>query len=101
MIKDKYTIPKEIPTFFDRNAYGYNEALIDRVIIELKQSPAIMEYLRIRALDLATQLVLDIDHETPEALRNNVNATYNGKISELKELFRLSHAQKIPTNDKE
>lgn len=101
MAKDNYQIPKDIPNFLDRSIYGYNEGLIDRVIIELKQSPAILEYLRVKAVDLATQLVLEIDHETSEDIRKNINATYNGKISELKELFRLSFAQKIPTESKE
>lgn len=101
MSKDNYQIPKDIPNFLDRSIYGYNEGLIDRVIIELKQSPAILEYLRVKAVDLATQLVLEIDHETPEDIRKNINATYNGKISELKDLYRLSHAQKIPTESKE
>jgi len=97
----KYSVPKDSPVFLDRNAYGYNEALIDRVIIELKQSPAIVEYLQKKAIDLATQLVLEINHETPQELRVNINATYSGAISELKELFKLSQAQKIPTEDKE
>lgn len=101
MAQDNYQIPKEIPNFLDRNIYGYNEGLIDRVIIELKQSPAIMEYLRVKAVDLATQLVIEIELDTPEDVRKNLNATYAGRISELKELFRLSHAQKIPTESKE
>lgn len=94
----KYILPQNPKPFLDRNLYGYDDPLIDRVIIELKQSPAIVEYLQKRAIDLATNLILEIDVVTVEQVRNNLNCTYSGKISELKELFNYSQAQLNPNH---
>lgn len=92
----RYILPKDVKGIFDRSSYGYTEDLLDRVCIELKNSPAIVEYLQKRALDISTMLIMETDIQTPELIRANINATYSGKLAELKELFQLSQAQLNP-----
>lgn len=92
----RYILPKESKNILDRSAYGYTEDLLDRVCLELKSSPAIVEYLQKRAIDISTLLIMETDHTTPEPVRQNLNAVYSGKLSELKELFYLSQAQLNP-----
>lgn len=97
----RYTLPKNPVPLFDRKAIGYTDDLIDRVITELKQCPAIVEYLTKRSFDLSATLILEVDHTTSNEIRHNLNMHYSGKVSELGILLQYAQATITPQENKE
>lgn len=94
MSEPRYIIPQNVHTekLYDPRIYGYTDQMLDKLIIELKQCPTFITYLKTRLIDNACNLMLEVNQYTPNELKENINANYAGRNKELGELLKLAQS---------